>query len=276
MNLYRTLYQNCGCSVSFLHYIPHNLRPVLIWHFTPSTTVTLAHCGTKVNTKGKLKESKVFTSWILLLICTRLGARGCHWYKVWTFLSTGRDMEKAPGGTVSEKMLLQPCDWSVDLKLWWKRAKHLSLSGNWCLKCYICMAIWKCITFYHTALSTLSKVPLLQCYKNTSRGVLDLWAWVWVPVSLAFLSTSAGHTTPSPRPTHTFPGSEWPLSNQPLLNTQHRSTRHTENISTQRGKGRNTYRFFWKCYTCRDTLKCKACKQMTLTIRWKKFSFNML
>lgn len=86
-------------------------------------------------------------------------------------------MEKAPGGTVSEKILLQSCDWSVDLKLWWKRAEHLSLSRNWRLKCYIHMALWNCITFCHTALSILSKAPLLQCYENTSRGVFDLCAF---------------------------------------------------------------------------------------------------
>lgn len=126
-----------------------------------------------MNTKGKLKESKVFTCWILLLLWTRLRAWGCHWYKVWTFLLTRPGHGEAPRGAVSEKILLQPCDWSVDSKLWWKRAERL--------KRYIRMTLWKCITFFHTSLSRLSKAPLLQCYQNTSRGDFDLWAFPMCP-----------------------------------------------------------------------------------------------
>lgn len=99
---------------------------------TPLTLYSLHNCNTgslgKMNTKGKLKESKVFTCWIRLLLWTRLRAWGCHWYKVWTFLRTRPGHGKAPGGTVSEKILLQHCDWSVDLKLWWKRAERLFLA----------------------------------------------------------------------------------------------------------------------------------------------------
>lgn len=73
--------------------------------------------------KGKWKESKTFTCWVLHLLWRRLRAGGSHWYKVWFYCIIVQDMEKHRGGSVSEKILLQHCDWSVDLKLWWKRAE---------------------------------------------------------------------------------------------------------------------------------------------------------
>lgn len=109
------------------------------------------------------------------LLWTRLRAWGCHWYEVRTFPGARPGHGKAPRGAVSEKIRVQHCDWSVDSKLWWKRAERLS--GNCRVKCYIRMTLWKCITFFHTSLSSLSKAPLLQCYKNTSRGDFDLCAF---------------------------------------------------------------------------------------------------
>lgn len=130
----------------------------------------------KMNTEGKWKESKVFTCWILLLLWTRLWARGCHWHKVWTFLRTRPGHGEAPRGAVSEEILLQPCDWSVDSKLWWKRAERLS-SWN-------ATYAWHCesaFSFFHTSLSSLSKAPLLQCY--IKRWLWFVCVWVRFPMS---------------------------------------------------------------------------------------------
>ncbi len=113
-----------------------------------------------------------------------------------------------------------------------------ALSGNCRLKCYIRMPQWKCITFFHTALSTLSKAPLLQSYKNTSRGEFDLCAFECDFQSPHYFSVVLLNIT-SP-----FLSIFLPRSPSDLLVTSHsrplkyRRTRHTENISTQRGKSK--------------------------------------
>lgn len=176
----------------------------------------------------------MFTCWILLLLWTRLRARGCHCYKVGTLVRARPGHGKAPGGTVSEKILLQPCDWSVDLKLWWKRAERLSLAIAGWNAIYACHSE-KCITFFHTALSTLSKAPLLQCYQNTSRGESDLCAFECdFQCPLHFSGVLFNCLSLS------LPRSLWVTSRWPAT-LAHSGTegRDTENISTQSGKSRN-------------------------------------
>lgn len=124
-----------------------------------------------------------------------------------------------------------------------KGRASLSLSGNWRLKCYIRVALWKCITFFHTALSTLSKATLLQCYENTSRGVFDLCAFecdFQCPLHLSVLLLDITSLPSSP----TFPGSEWPLSNQPLSNTQHQDETHWEHLRSEGKRQKYIYFFF--------------------------------
>lgn len=106
----------------------------------------------------------------------KMNTEGCHWHKVWTFLRTRPGHGEAPRGAVSEEILLQPCEWSVDSKLWWKRAERLS-SWN-------ATYAWHCesaFTFFHTSLSSLSKAPLLQCY--IKRWLWFVCVWVRFPMS---------------------------------------------------------------------------------------------
>ncbi len=138
----------------------------------------------KVNTKGKLKESKVFTCWILLLLWTRLRAWGCHWYKMWTFLCSRPGHGKAPGGTMSVKILLQPCDWSVDLMLWWKRAERLSLA----------IAGWNAIYTWHCE----SALPFpTQAFQPVSKPHCCNVTKIHQEVSLICVHLSAISNVPS-------------------------------------------------------------------------------
>lgn len=112
------------------------------------------------NTKGKLKKSKVSTCWILLLLCTRLRAWGCHWYKVWTFPPYEARTWKSTGGHRVRENTTPALRLKCGLKAIMEKGRA-ALSGNCLLKCYIRMTLWKCITFSHTTLSTLSKASLL-------------------------------------------------------------------------------------------------------------------
>lgn len=248
--------------------IPHSTQ------FKISTPLTL-HCLHNCNT-GPLggrgyqwKESKVFTCWIFPLLWTRLRARGCHWYKVWTFPRMRPGHGKAPGGTVSEKILLQPCDWSVDLKLWWKRAERL-LSGNCQLKCYIRVPLWKCITFLHAAhFNPLQSPTAAMLRKYIKRWVWFVCIWVWFPMSPPFLSSSVETRlllfSQSPPPPRSLSNLSVTSHSCPL---RHPRTRHTETISTQGGKAETCCLFFFisKCFTfamkinvwCEATFKCKV------------------
>lgn len=155
---------------------------------------------------------------------------------MWTFIRERPGHGKAPEGTVSEKILLQSCYWSVDLKVWWKRAEQLALA----------IAGWNATyTWHYESALPLSTQPFklfpkpapLQCYENTSWGEFDLcklkcnFQCPFHSLVILLHTTFSHSLTPSPSL------SEWTLCDQLLsLALKHRRTGHTENISTQRGK----------------------------------------
>lgn len=183
---------------------------LLFLHFTLLHTVTVAHWRREVHTEGKLKESKVFTCWILIVLSARLRARGCRWYKMWTFLRMRPGTWKSTGGQHVREYTTP----ALRLKCGLKAVMEKGRSALWQLPAEMLYthATVKVHYLFHTALSTHSKA-VLQCYENTSRGEFDLCAFQCdFECPPPFLSSSVEHNFSLFLSHSSWVTSQWPAT----------------------------------------------------------------